>query len=117
MRKQKNGDYADFCTWLDWVLSSKGIEQALAFNFNIYEDSNNHWSLELVGTSQFSAIDSDWACEELFATHSHPFGITHSGSWQEVTQVREQVILNSCLNQGQILTQKINWGQRRCLKQ
>lgn len=83
-KSKKTEVYEKFCTWLDWVLTSNDIEQAAAFNFNIYESGETLWSLEFVGTSEFSATDSDWACAELFATRSHPFKITYSGSWQEV---------------------------------
>ena len=96
--KESNGQskkaevYEEFCTWLDWALTSNGIEQAAAFNFNIYEDGESIWSLELVGTSEFSTTDSDWACAELFATRSHPFKITYSGSWQEVLALFKEYV-------------------------
>lgn len=85
--------------WLDWVLSSKNIDKAVAFNFNIYEDGETIWSLELVGTSEFSATDSDWACAELFATREHPFKITYSESWQEVLALFKKYV-NSYLETG-----------------
>lgn len=88
-----------FFEWLDWVLSSKNIDKAVAFNFNIYEDGESIWSLELVGTSEFSATDSDWACAELFATRSHPFKITYSGSWKEVLALFKKFV-NSYLETG-----------------
>lgn len=88
-----------FFEWLDWVLSSKNIDKAVAFNFNIYEDGNNIWSLEFVCTSAFSATDSDWACAELFATREHPFKITYSEPWQEVLTLFKKYV-NSYLETG-----------------
>lgn len=90
-----------FFEWLDWVLSSKNIDKAVAFNFNIYEDGNNIWSLEFVCTSAFSATDSDWACAELFATREHPFKITYSEPWQEVLALFRKFV-NSYLETGSL---------------
>lgn len=90
-----------FFEWLDWVLSSKNIDKAVAFNFNIYEDGNNIWSLEFVCTSAFSATDSDWACAELFATREHPFKITYSEPWQEVLAFFRKFV-NSYLETGSL---------------
>lgn len=42
-----------------------------AVNFNLYENGNNQWSMELVGTSNFDAEYSDWACDEVFAAIHH----------------------------------------------
>ena len=84
--------YGSFCAWLDWVLSSEGVDQAAAFCFNLYEDGGGRWSLELVGTRRFSAAGSDWACEELFATRRHPFAIAHDGPWQEVLALARDLI-------------------------
>lgn len=88
-----------FFEWLDWALSSKNIDKAVAYHFNIYEDGESIWSLELVGTSEFSATNSDWACAELFATRTHPFKITHGGSWQEVLALFKKYV-NSYLKTG-----------------
>ena len=35
--------YGSFCAWLDWVLSSEGVDQAAAFCFNLYEDGGGRW--------------------------------------------------------------------------
>lgn len=88
----ESGAYKEFSTWLDWVLSSNSIGQAVAIHFNIYEDGRGQWSLELVGTSQFSANDSNWACAEIFATRSHPFKILHNGSWQEILALFKEYV-------------------------
>ena len=34
-----------------------------AINFNLYEDTDNKWSVELVGTFSFDRDNDDWACD------------------------------------------------------
>lgn len=61
--------------WLDKVLMQQIPETVVALNFNLYEDAENHKSMELVGTSRFDPDDADWACDEVFdfGTRAHPF--------------------------------------------
>lgn len=66
--------YNDFQKWLDNALSKQVPENVIAFNFNLYEDLNKIWSVELVGTENFNLEDEDWACYEVsdFDTRNNP---------------------------------------------
>ena len=44
----------DFFEWLDLILKNELNSEIKAINFNLYEDTDNKWSVELVGT--FSSI-------------------------------------------------------------
>ena len=40
----------DFFEWLDLILKNELNSEIKAINFNLYEDTDNKWSVELVGT-------------------------------------------------------------------
>ena len=87
-RKAKNTPYySGFEKWLDEQIPKYSLDGIIAFNFNLYEDDNNKWSVELVGTSDFSESNSDWGCCEVFATRNNHFSIEHSGNFNEVLSV------------------------------
>lgn len=46
--------YDKLATWIDKALAQGLPEDIVAACFNIYEDADNSWSLELVGCSSFA---------------------------------------------------------------
>ena len=84
--------YCKIETWLNDVLEHKvpsKIPPAIrAFCFNLYEDSNDGWSMELVGTESFDPDDEDWACDEVtdFGTREEPLSWEKKTCWNEVLQ-------------------------------
>ena len=72
--------------WLDDVLEQSISEEIVAFCFNLYEDGNNSWSMELVGTASFDEDDQDWACDEVtdFGTRRMPLVWEKDAQWNEV---------------------------------
>ena len=58
-----------------------------AISFNLYEDGENTWSIELVGTSVFDEEDDDWACCEVFSTRDNLFVIEQEGVWQTIEEI------------------------------
>lgn len=57
--------YEQFEKWLDKYLLKGFPDDVIAANFNIYEDSDDYWSLEIVGTQSFDEEDQDWAFDEI----------------------------------------------------
>lgn len=57
--------YEQFEKWLDKYLQKGFPDDVIAANFNIYEDSDDYWSLEIVGTRSFDEENEDWACDEI----------------------------------------------------
>ena len=51
--------------WLDVVLETDISAEVVAFGFNLYEDIDHDWSMELIGTSKFDVDDEDWLCNEV----------------------------------------------------
>ena len=54
-----------FHNWLNKALSVNIPKSVKAFNFNLFETGSN-FGIELIGSSEFDADDSDWACQEVF---------------------------------------------------
>ena len=52
--------------WLDDILQQSIPDDVLALNFNLYDDGDYSWSIELVGTDSFDIDDDDWRCDEVF---------------------------------------------------
>ena len=76
--------------WLDNLLedaSETGIpDEVKAFGFNLYDDGDYNWSMELVGTSEFDADNEDWLCDEVtdFGTREEPFQWNRKAEWDEI---------------------------------
>ena len=54
--------------WIDKVLQQDFPDDVVAVMFNLYEDGDSLYSMEVVGTESFDEEDEDWACDELKAT-------------------------------------------------
>ena len=62
-RLKSNKNNKDFFEWLDLILKNELNSEIKAINFNLYEDTDNKWSVELVGTFSFDKDNDDWACD------------------------------------------------------
>ena len=73
-------------TWLDGVFDRNIPDGVVSVCFNLYEDGDNSWSLEVVGCSSFDSGDPDWACDEVtdFETREEPFTWTEETNWEKV---------------------------------
>lgn len=89
---KKNKFYDGFQMWLNEEMPKQNLEDVVAFNFNLYEDTDNKWSVELVGTDVFSKEDIDWACAEVFATRENPYVIQYDGSFPEVLDIFQKCV-------------------------
>lgn len=58
--------------WIDTSLSVKLPDEINCFCFNIYEDADNAYSLELVGYTSFDKNDENWDTEEIVINRDHP---------------------------------------------
>lgn len=95
LKKEGNKNiYDGFEEWLNSCLSEELPEGIAAVNFNLYEDGNNKWSAEIVGTESFDEEDDDWACDEIFDTRENPYAITCKGNWEDVLNIFKQCIQN-----------------------
>lgn len=77
--------------WLNEIISAELPEEIVALNFNLYQDSDNEWSLELVGTESFDKEDEDWTCDEIFTTRDNTLAWSEEAEWEEIL---EEIIEN-----------------------
>ncbi|MBE7070610.1 MAG: hypothetical protein E7386_08935 [Ruminococcaceae bacterium] len=78
--------YEKLSVWLDGVFDRSIPEEVVSVCFNLYEDGENSWSMEVVGCSSFDSEDPDWACDEVtdLDTRDEPFTWTEEAIWEKV---------------------------------
>lgn len=84
--------YMKFETWLDSVMQMNIPSDVVAFCFNLYEDEDETWTLELIGASTFDKDDSDWACDEVFTTRDNPLIWHDNKDWKNVLNESKSII-------------------------
>ena len=84
--------YNEFVEWLDDALSCDLPEDIAAFNFNLYEDGDDLWSIELIGASRFDAEDPDWACDEIFTNREEPLSWSAETDWENVLETMTEYV-------------------------
>ena len=84
--------YNEFEAWLDAALEADMPEDIAAFNFNLYEDGDNLWSIELIGASRFDPEDPDWACDEVFTNREDPLSWSAETDWEEVLETMTEYV-------------------------
>lgn len=84
--------YDRFAKWLDSVLVGGLPDEAAAVNFNIYEDSGKHWSIQLIASSYFDKDDEDWAGDEVFTTGEDLFTWQQDVKWDDALKTAKQLI-------------------------
>ncbi len=65
-------------SWLLEGLSSNIPKSVKAFSFNLFEiaeDTGSKFSIELIGTSEFTPNNEDWACEEVWEPNRRSLAI------------------------------------------
>ena len=84
-KKDESGlTYSELETWLNEVMQMTIPVDVVAFCFNLYEDANKAWSLELIGAGSFDINDTDWVCDEVFTSRNNLLTWYDDGEWQDV---------------------------------
>jgi len=91
--------YNTFEKWVNASLPAELPAGVEAFCFNLYDDGEGKWSVELVGAASFDKENGDWACDEVFSTREHPLRWESGKSWQEV-QAQVKALLSEYLRKG-----------------
>jgi shikimate kinase len=92
--------YNKFERWIENILNQELSTDIIAINFNLYEEENDVWSLELVGTASFDTDDDDWACDETFDTRETPLRWEEKATWEDIL-VHISSIIIKYLEKGQ----------------
>lgn len=93
--------YNKVSEWIDGVLSDGVPDEAVAFCFNLYENEDYYWSMELIGAGRFDPDDQDWACDEVtdFNSRESLFTFQAECEWDEALQTMID-ILKKYMNDG-----------------
>lgn len=80
--------YNNLKIWLEGFSKEPINNNIKAICFNLYDDGNGNWSLEMVGTASFDQDDPDWACDEItdFGTRNSPFFWNENCDWESVLE-------------------------------
>ena len=97
--KEVQLSYEQFAKWLDGFMDY-GFEEVVALNFNLYEDGDAKWSVELVGTASFDEDDDDWACDEVFSNRETPLVWEENADWETILS-KVQEFIRRYLEQGE----------------
>lgn len=83
--KEEKSANPQISDWIDNILNTDIPDDVVAFCFNLYEDGNGVWSMELVGTSRFDTEDEDWPCDEItdFDSRENPYGWEKDCNWED----------------------------------
>ena len=71
--------YSSFREWLDGLLEKTDIPaDTKAFNFNLYEEEDNIYSIQPIASDRFDTVDDSWACYEVWTSEEELFYVDTS---------------------------------------
>lgn len=85
--------YSKFANWLDKALDRELPLGIGAFIFNLYEDIDKFWTIELAGTTAFDESHEDWACDEVFVPGGRSLTWYEDTDWASILCQMESIIL------------------------
>ncbi|MDE6035606.1 MAG: hypothetical protein K2G36_06815 [Ruminococcus sp.] len=79
MIKNHEEIYKSFAEWLDSLLEKNDIPADMkAFNFNLYEEEDNIYSIQLITSDRFDPAGDEWACYEIWSSEEDLFFVDTS---------------------------------------
>ena len=79
--------YDEFAKWLDRILDENMPLPGMAINFNIYEEVDLHWSIQLISSTYFDEEDEDWNCYEEFTTGEDLYEWQQGVGWEKILDI------------------------------
>lgn len=84
--------YDDFEKWLNRIIEENPDISGEGVVFNLYEDADLHWSIQLVTTSYVDLDDEDWKCDETFTTGEDLFTWKQETDWEEILELSIETV-------------------------
>lgn len=79
MAKNYDGMYISFTEWLDSLLENNDMPaDTKAFNFNLYDETGDVYSVQLIASDRFDPADDEWACCEIWSSEEDIFYVDAS---------------------------------------
>lgn len=71
--------YSSFAEWLDSLLENNDMPaDTKAFNFNLYEEEDEVFGVQLIAADRFNPADDEWACCEIWSSEEDIFCVSAS---------------------------------------
>ena len=83
----------EFQTWLEKQLEKPIPAEVIAFNFNLYEEDETEFDVQIVGCPSYDADDSDWACDAIFSSEEDLFHFS-SKDWETALEDFQAILEN-----------------------
>lgn len=77
--------YDRFETWVNRVLVNGLPPEARAIGFNLYEDADSGWSIQMIASASFD--EEDWMCDEVFTTGEDLFSWKENANWEHILKL------------------------------
>ena len=91
--------YSSFKEWLDNLLENNDMpENTKAFNFNLYEEDDDVYSIQLIASDRFDHDDDDWACCEIWSSEEDIFFVDVSDEDDKSRQAFQKFITGIVLH-------------------
>lgn len=85
--------YSSFTEWLNNLLKNNDMpKDTKAFNFNLYDEEGDVYSVQLIASDRFDADDDDWACCEIWSSEEDVFFVDVSDEDDKSHEVFEKFI-------------------------
>ncbi|MBR1816330.1 MAG: hypothetical protein IJ763_06475 [Lachnospiraceae bacterium] len=84
--------YFEFAKWLDRILDENMTIEGVGIVFNLYEDVDLHWSIQLTSTSYYDEDDEDWKCDEAFTSGEDLYTWKQDTGWEEILDISIDVV-------------------------
>ncbi|MDE6427281.1 MAG: hypothetical protein K2K89_14255 [Ruminococcus sp.] len=85
--------YSSFKEWLDNLLENNDMpENTKAFNFNLYEEDDDVYSVQLIASDRFDLDDEEWAGYEVWSSEEDIFFVDASDEDNKSRQAFQKFI-------------------------
>ena len=91
--------YSSFKEWLDNLLENNDIPaDTKAFNFNLYEEDDDVYSIQLIASDRFDPDDDEWACYEVWSSEEDVFFVDVSDEDDKSRKAFQKFITDIVVN-------------------
>ena len=92
--------------WLKLVCSKSIPGNIKALNFNLYDDGDYNWTIELIGSDYFDIKDSDWACNNTYVDNDD-YRFKVNTDWETILKDTTNVI-EEFVNKNKLLFERFD---------
>ena len=88
----KFDNYAGFEEYVNRIMEENMPLPGVAINFNIYEETDLHCSIQIISANYFDEEDEDWCCDEAFTTGEDLLTWQQDTGWEEIIDISCEMI-------------------------